>query len=442
MKMELTIKADYMSKWGVWEGIRELIQNGRDAEVEQNAPLTVKHRKETNTLVIENEGCTLPHEALLLGHTSKTDRADLIGKFGEGLKLGILALVRFGCAVKIRSGSEVWIPSIQRSEKFNADVLVFDVQGGRKAENRVSIEIGSIGEGAWNDMKVLFLFLRGSVTEKERVETDEGSLLLAERFRGRVYVKGIFVAMYVTLAFGYDFSDADIDRDRRMLASYEMDYRTRLIWRSALATRPDLVPSFQTLLDQNGRDVQGWENTYTVDETLSTAVVETFHTRHGADAVPVATLAESAEIEHLGKKGVICPGALRNILQKKLGTLESIKEALSTEGLKTYSWHELNDIERLHLTWSVRQIAMHVPLTLDDIEVQDFRDPNLYGMFKDGKVFLAKKNLADQFATLRVLVHEVSHRGGADGEKSHVSNIETLWCSVAQSLFQNLDDHT
>ena len=74
MKLELTIKTDYMPGWGIWEGIRELVQNGRDAEVEQDALLTVRHRKESDILVIENEGCTLPHEALLLGHTSKIGR--------------------------------------------------------------------------------------------------------------------------------------------------------------------------------------------------------------------------------------------------------------------------------------------------------------------------------------------------------------------------------
>ena len=116
MKIELTIKVDYLPNWGVYEGIRELLQNGKDAETEYNAPLTVRYRKDSNTVGIENDGCPLPYEALLLGHTSKVGRPDLIGKFGEGLKLGILALVRTGLPVKIRSGGEVWVPSIQRSE--------------------------------------------------------------------------------------------------------------------------------------------------------------------------------------------------------------------------------------------------------------------------------------------------------------------------------------
>lgn len=130
MKVELTIKVDYLPKWGALEGLRELIQNGKDAETEFRAPLEVRHRKDTNVLVIENDGCTIPHEALLFGHTSKLGRSGMIGKFGEGLKLGVLALVRAGHTVRIRSGSEVWIPKIERSEKFNADVLTVTIEKG------------------------------------------------------------------------------------------------------------------------------------------------------------------------------------------------------------------------------------------------------------------------------------------------------------------------
>jgi hypothetical protein len=157
MKIELTIKTDYLPGWGIWQGLRELVQNARDAELELGAPMTVGWHNDA--LRIENDGATLPHEALLLGHTTKVGREELIGRFGEGLKLGILALVRAGMPVKIRSGSEVWVPTIQRSEKFNADVLVFDIQGGRKPENRVRVEVQGVSKEAWEGAKWKFRFL-------------------------------------------------------------------------------------------------------------------------------------------------------------------------------------------------------------------------------------------------------------------------------------------
>ncbi len=88
-KIQLSIKTDYLPNWGLWEGIRELIQNGRDAEIEMDAPMSVDYKFDRQTLVIKNSGAALTQEALLLGHTTKVGRSDTIGKFGEGLKLGV-----------------------------------------------------------------------------------------------------------------------------------------------------------------------------------------------------------------------------------------------------------------------------------------------------------------------------------------------------------------
>lgn len=102
-KIELSITTTYCPDWSSWEGIRELIQNARDAEVQHGATMSVVHRPDTRTLVITNEGVTLSREALLFGNTSKVGRSDMIGHFGEGMKVGILALLRVGGGVVIRT---------------------------------------------------------------------------------------------------------------------------------------------------------------------------------------------------------------------------------------------------------------------------------------------------------------------------------------------------
>lgn len=133
-KLELSINVKYLPTWSSWEGIREFISNGKDAEIEFNAPLTVDWKN--GVLRIENEGVTLAREALLFGTSSKMERKDTIGRFGEGIALGALALVRAGRTVKIRSGAEVWTPTIARSERLNADVLVVDVKDGHEPKKR------------------------------------------------------------------------------------------------------------------------------------------------------------------------------------------------------------------------------------------------------------------------------------------------------------------
>lgn len=437
MKIELTIKATYLPKWGAYEGLRELVQNGKDAETEFNAPLDVRHRKDTDTLVIENEGCVLPHEALLFGHTTKTERGDMIGKFGEGLKLGVLALVRAGHPVRIRSGSEVWIPSIGHSEKFNADVLSFEIDKGRADKDRVSIEVGKITAAEWAEFKKCFLFL-SKPSKDDAIATEYGTLLMSSEHAGKLFVKGIFVQSDKEMKFGYDFIDMDVDRDRRMVDRYDLTWRTRVIWSTAMAKRPDLFGFFLALVEDASEDVVGVDdfNAKYLPENLLGKAKEDFCAKFGADAVPVSSLAESKDLEHLGKKGVVVNKPLKAVLQAVMGSTETVKENLKKEASRSYSWSELSAVEKANLEQAIFIVNGAEKLALGEIDVVDFRSENLLGMFHGSseRVSIAKKCLGSRKETLRILVHEVSHRQGADGDKSHVERIENIWSAICERL--------
>ena len=170
------------------------------------------------------------------------------------------------------------------------------------------------------------------------------------------------------------------------------------------------------------------------ESQIKAAVAAEFVQTHGADALPVSGLAESADIEHLGKRGIICPAPLRLVLEQTLGTIVENKAKLTTEVVKSYSWHELDASERLGLLNAIRLVSGIETVTLEQIDIVDFRDTNLRGMHKDGRELLAKKILSDSNLTLRVLVHEVAHRSGNDGEKAHVANIERIWSGIVAGL--------
>jgi hypothetical protein len=437
MRIELTIKTDYLPSWGVWEGVRELIQNAKDAETEHSAMMNVRHRKDTNTLVIENEGTTLPHEALLMGHTSKAGRTDTIGHFGEGLKLGVLALVRFGLPVKIRSGSEVWVPFIDKSEKFNADVLVFDVQKGRKDDNRVQVEVGGIDSETWEKISSRFLFLT-KLRDNLFVSVTSGKLLTDPKFSGKLYVKGIFVGERPELLFGYDLAEAEVDRDRKMVNPYDLRWRTNNIWTEVVSRRPDMVKEYASLLESDAPDVQGMESDYAAGRLVGEVrqkLAKDFLARHGQNALPVGSLAESADIEHLGMNGVVVSKSLKIVLESELGTLEKNQQKLREQTKKKYGWGELNEAEKRHLQSALSLVNPVESIALDVVDVCDFQDTRYKGFYRDGRVLLAHEILSDAAKTLEVLVHEVAHKaGGSDGEKSHVANIERIWSGIVARL--------
>jgi len=436
MKIQLTIKTSYLPNWDAYSGVRELLQNGRDAEIEHQAPMTVDWYNDT--LRIENEGATIPIKALLLGHTTKLGNSALAGHFGEGLKLAALVLTRAGHDVKIRNGSEVWIPSLEHSETFGEDVLTFNVTGGREYKNRVRVEIGGITKEAWETMKECFLFL-GKTKVSDRVDTYYGSLLLDPKMKGRVFVKGIFVQADPEMNFGYDIKDVELDRDRRMVEAWNLKYHTKNILMTALSKREDLFTQFEELLHDPTTEVESIQDAYSMSNLPQLAVdfiANKFVQRHGADAVPVLTLSESKDIEHLGKRGIVVSKQLGTVLAKKLGDALQVKERLAKEETTRYGWSDLSATEKATLEDAVALINAVEALTLDTIEIVDFRDPKLMGQFKGttGQILLAKKHLANADDTLATLVHETAHRGGGDGEVDHVRRIENLWTGIVRNL--------
>lgn len=441
-KIQLTIETSYLPNWGTREGVRELVQNARDAETEHYAPMTVTYEK--GLLRLHNEGTTLSNAALLLGHTSKANRSDTIGKFGEGLKLGILALVRAGHVVTIRTGSEVWTPTLEFSQTFGAQVLTFDIAGGRKYKNRVSVEIGGISAEDWAEYHQMFLFLN-KVPEENQIKTYSGTLLLGKEMKGKVFVKGIFVQHDPQLQYGYDLTNAELDRDRKMIESYNLKYKTQNIQFAALSVNSSLFDQFNTALLNPPPELQNLEYTaHQVPEEARQFVHARFLLTHGENAVPVANLAEAEQIEHLGVRGVITTDSHRAVLQKTMGTIHTIRERLEKESTREYTLSDLSDAERVNLEDAFQLVNGVASLDLANLHIVDFRSPGMEGQYVDGTVSLARKLLADPDLTLSVLIHEVAHDVGGDGSKSHIQKIEDLWTKIVRNLrrtsrFENRD---
>jgi len=437
-KQELSIESSYLPTWGVWEGVREIVQNGKDAETEHQAKLSVTYSK--GKLLVTNQGTTIPLESLLLGRTSKLGKDDLIGQFGEGLDLGLLALARAGRSVKIRTGDQVWKPVIAASKSFDADVLWIEYTGGRKFQNRVQFEV-EVTKAEWEEFRCNFMFL-GEVPSEEFIKTPRGKLLLSPRLKGRLYVKGIFVEFDPKAEYGYDYTYASVDRDRKMVSAWDKGWENARIWLEAVNKDPDtLFESFFSLLQDEASDLAGFTdyNVGDLNEATVNMVAAKFAAMHGDSAVPVDNLEQSKQLEHLGRKGVVTSKRLRLVVERKQGSLVDIQESLRKAVTKTYSWYELGVEEKANVDLSVRLIQSIEDFPdganiMELIHVVDFRSDTLLGQFKEGNIFLAKKILVDREETVATLVHEFAHFGGGDGAYGHVALMERLWKGVVKAL--------
>jgi hypothetical protein len=438
MRIELSIKTTYLHEWRTGAGVREMVQNAFDAQTQFKAPMKIWHNN--HVLKIENKGVSLPHEALLLGHTTKEDDQATIGHFGEGLKLGALALVRAGHTVVIRSGEEIWKPVLVRSASYRAEVLAFDISKSKDCGG-VVVEIDKIPYAEWLEMRKNFLFLQDGV---EKVSVDgHGDLLLSKDMVGKVFVKGIFVQHEPKFHAGYNLLNAPTDRDRKVIASYDLGWRLGVLWAKAVGIRPDLGGRLYDMAAFSAPDTESiGDYAHFIPEQARPAILARFHDSFGKDAVPVADLAESKDLAHFGRKGVVLPRPLARMLQRFMGMeggIEGVKKALGTAISAHHSWLDLSEEQRGNLEWAIGMVAsagVDVPMSV--LDIVSFQSATRQGLWNGKKVCLSMSALDSRDIALVVLVHECAHRSSekGDGEKGHVAEIERIWSGIVASLLK------
>jgi hypothetical protein len=249
-------------------------------------------------------------------------------------------------------------------------------------------------------------------------------------------VKGIYVHTDSKLEYGYDIKSAELDRDRKMVDQWDFRFRVRDILAEAAGKNPDIVKGLVNVLEKQTPESLGFGYGGSLPENVSVAVAADFVSKYGENAVPVKTLGESKDIDHLGKKGVVVSESLAAVLALKMPSVEKVKEALKEETKARYGWHDLLDAEKKSLTEACDLINASgvLELDLDEVDVVDFGADDLRGMYKGGRVILARRLVADPDLCLSVLIHEAAHQNGGDGDKSHVATVEKVWCGIVSYL--------
>ncbi|XP_077997341.1 uncharacterized protein LOC144450572 [Glandiceps talaboti] len=281
----LNLTSRYAHNWGTWEGIREFIQNWHDGtydasdnEVQLNPlakeqtvtfPCTTEDDEKvvytanvtfvTNVpkpygtlhydvvnkrLTLVNKEVCLQKKILLLGYSSKSKHKEVIGQFGEGLKIGALALVRQGRYVTMETNQQRWKFALHPYEQFGGELGLVVIESRSERTNQsehqefvfppcpvkldvadTSVSISPVSPEEFRECRERFLFL---TPPKHCVTTELGTLLLDEMFSGDLFVKGTFVVNLKdqNLVTGVNFSDVKLDRDRNAVQEMsEIDHK-------------------------------------------------------------------------------------------------------------------------------------------------------------------------------------------------------------------------
>lgn len=227
---DLPLTKEYVRHWGMAEAVREIIQNALDS----SSPF--QWELEDGTLSIHSRYARLEPSTLLLGSTSKADKPDAIGSFGEGYKIALLVLTRLEYPVQIRNNEVLWEPMFRPSKQFGADVLSIKETAAPDHNQGVSFVISGMSESDMDDVRDSCLQMQKDIGET--ISTKYGYILL-DRPK-KLYVNGLFICD-TDLTYGYSIKPEfiSLERDRQTVSSFELSRVTKNMWFDA--KRPNEV---------------------------------------------------------------------------------------------------------------------------------------------------------------------------------------------------------
>lgn len=420
MDIHLTLNVNYLPSWGVKEGLRELVQNWLDA-----GPLG-EPVYDGGTVALANAG-NIDRSALLIGTTSKQGRTDQRGQFGEGLKLGALALVRAGKTVVVHAAAETWTARIVTDKRLGAKVLSWRIAPAAPIEG-VCVLVGKVAADEWSEARSMFRRL--DVATGGVGNAYDGAILFDRP--GKLYVKGILVEEDAAYRFGYDFASATVDRDRRMVSSFDAAYHAaRLLDDARRAGKIDGAALLRLMLEGK-KDTGGMSFGPTA---CRQAIAASFRAEHGEMAIPVNTPALAREMESLGEKAVVLPASVCDTIAPHARSADEARVAAREAIVARHDRSELSDAERAALQWAERHAALAYGISAVPVpQVVTFRDPRTVGQFRRGEICIGRAGLSDPHETLATLIHEVGHFVARDGTREFDAVLESAWTRLAREF--------
>ena len=312
-KINMFLTEDYIPQWGFKEGLREFLQNQHDGiinEISKEENLIIKrigekyknfdnqedfdkflnfeffekgnneklgeilYDEKKRLLTITNKGEIILRNLYLGSKKEKKNNNEIIGQFGEGMKLGILSLLRKDKKVYIISSDNNFYFELCEGNFENDDskILFCNLSKYHKNDmkNKVKVIISNITKNEWNDEIFKFLWLLDRENFKiylsEGYGKKIGEVLAEPIFENKLYCKGIYVQNIQILEKGnadeikskkipgFNVYDLKLDRDRNFVQdTYDMKKILAKIWINALRINKrysDYIPEFNNKIEK------------------------------------------------------------------------------------------------------------------------------------------------------------------------------------------------
>lgn len=426
VKFAMSITSDYRPSWGIYECVRECIQNALDAQ-DEGHEMTVSHVGET--VRISTHGVKLDPRIWLMGMSTKGDSATARGRHGEGLVVSVLAGTRAGSHIRIVNGDQLWIPSIEPSEDFPGEKLLHITTHNRNSDTGAfTVEIPGVSAEMWDDYRRRFLDL---TPPKNVIETFRGQILLDADLQGMIFVKGIFVEHDPRLHYGYNLTlGVKVDVERRMVSKEDLRSNAASMWNKAAAKEDGALARLVTMLEDNAGDLDDF--VYSVSTEVIDKITERFLLKHGPDAFPVLNVEAAQKVGHYQKVGVILPEIYVRIVQHKLGKIENLLQKFVGAAVRVWQIDELTNAQQhvyRDVVDMVETAAVKYGFTGVEgrLKIVDFNATGLHGLWEAGVLSVARSELDSRQSFVATLIHEMCHDKGGDGAKGHIEAMEDVF---------------
>lgn len=392
-KFELSLAKNYVADWGVYDALRELIQNAIDQEATiPDNEKSIVYKDET--LYISNKSSVLERQSLLLGQTSKQDDNKTIGQFGEGYKIAFLVLTRLEKPVTVYNygAKETWTVKFSKLKKYNYEkVLVVTVDDAhpwtKVPDNNLTVKIENITPDEYKGLITRTLFLQDDVDSEE---TPYGDILFSNKHKGQFFINGLYVTTNNEFSNGYNIKPEfmKIGRDRNLVDSFNLRDMTRRMWIFSKDNKRklDLIRNEANDVHEIAYTSPTWNSVvkseielYTKLDTLADDAYSQFKEEYGEKATPVSTESENKEIRLKYKelKPIVVNSTTKNLINESDTYKQDLKDHTKTE----MNYRDEIELFIHDTTYSATADALLAMLK----PVFDFCDDNNYQEFLDEK---------------------------------------------------------
>jgi len=358
--------------WGEWEIFREFMQNALDEihEVTKLPPMEYPCRTVGNDTVIEDNGRGLATYHLLIGTSEKKPWQR--GKFGEGMKIALLASVEKGIDVSIHSRDKIIKPTTVEKVLEDKIFPVLCVCYKKTQEQISGTRVVIHGRAnLCNTYKRNFVQgLDPSCIRYSHLSISEGSYewrqLINKRCtddEGWIYVRDIYVTTFkdasaMSSFYSYNLFNVEIDESRRIPSGSSVSTEVERFWRNveenagkSRADRELLKELMKKVIDV----CAGYGAVYKVENVkpnrmepppvevetdvfssrYGEVINEVFDELYGRDVAVISSESDHTKATYLGIKHIYCPlhvgWSLELILHSGARIRKAIEESTGKE---------------------------------------------------------------------------------------------------------------